>query len=362
MPKGIVTVRWDDTKGTVVQAKHPEDLQLTADEMMRIFTSHAMGEGKPGFMSMKLEAMNVASYYTGLAARGEAQYYIAIILGPDEDAGIYEELLTEVAEDLLKQLDSKTFQHELVRAYEKLSTYTKLTNEQRIALILLDPTRKLILRRLTEGCISKIELQEWLEQETGRQVTDIDILLVPLIRTNLIKKAVVEGVTGDCVFLVKDVFVTLAPPEKIMTKILQGELRGDLAKNSRNQMQEFFKEYKMTDSDASNVAEIITDIDNYDIIRELRNDVQDKEELAKHAGKSEEEVEKAIRNLKKLGVVAELTGRSERKVYLLKTDPQITLFYPEYMIDNVRAKWASGEISKEMALKYLQILKEEFLA
>jgi biotin operon repressor len=362
MPKGIVTVRWDDTQGTVVKAKHPEDLQLTADEMMRIFTSHAMGEGKPGFMSMKLEAMNVASYYTGLAARGEPQYYIAIILGADEDAGIYEELLTEAAKELLKQLNSKTFQHELVRAYEKLSTYTKLTNEQRIALILLDPTRKLIFKKLNEGCMSKIELQEWLEQETGTQVTDIDILLVPLIRTNLIKKAVVEGITGDCVFLVKDVFVTFAPPEKIMTKILQGEIRGDLAKTSRSQMLEFFKEYKMTDSDANNVAEIITDIDNYDIIRELRNDIQEKEELAKHAGKSEEEVEKAIRNLKKLGVVTELTGKSDRKEYLLKTDPQITLFYPEYMIDNVRAKWASGEISKEMALKYLQILKEEFLA
>jgi hypothetical protein len=37
------------------------------------------------------------------------------------------------------------------------------------------------------------------------------------------------------------------------------------------------------------------------------------------------------------------------------------LFYPEYMIDNIRAKWASGEVSKEMAVKYLQILKEEFL-
>lgn len=81
MPKGIVTVRWDDNQGTVLDAKYPEDLQLTADETMRIFTSHAMGEGKAGFMSMKLEAMNVASYYTRLVRKGEARSYIALILG-----------------------------------------------------------------------------------------------------------------------------------------------------------------------------------------------------------------------------------------------------------------------------------------
>jgi biotin operon repressor len=361
MPKGIVTVRWDDTKGTVVQAKHPEDLQLTADEMMRIFTSHAMGEGRAGFMSMKLEAMNIASYYTGLAARGEPQYYIAIILGPGEDAGIFEEPLTEVAKELLSQLGSKNFQDHLIKGYEKLSTYVKLTDEQRLASILLDPTRKLIFKRLTEGCLSKMELQEWLEQETGTQQTDIDLLLVSLIRTTLIKKAVVEGVTGDCIFLVRDMLVAFAPPETIMTKILRGEIKGDLAKTIRSQIVDFFKSYKISDGDAPNVAEMIADFDTYGIINQLRTSIEGKEELANHVNKSEAEVEKAVRTLKKLGVVSELTESSDRKLYFLKTDPQIMLFYPEYMIDNIRAKWASGEVSKEMAVKYLQILKEEFL-
>jgi hypothetical protein len=362
MPKGIVTVRWDDTQGTVVQAKHPEDLQLTADEMMRIFTSHAMGEGKPGFMSMKLEGMNAASYYTGLAARGEPQYYIAMILGSDEDAGIYEEPLTETAKELLKQIGLKNFQDQLVKGYEKLSTYVKLTNEQRLALILLDPTRKLIFKRLTEGCVSKMELHEWLEQETGTQISDIDLLLVPLIRTNLIKKAVVEGVTGDCIFLVRDILVTFAPPETIMTKVLRGEIKGDLSKTIRSQIVDFFKSYKISDGDDTNISEMLADFGTYGIINELRINIEGKEELATHVNKPEAEVEKAVRTLKKLGVVSELTDRSDRKVYLLKTDPQILPFFPEYMVDNIRAKWASGEISKEMAVKYLQILREEFLA
>lgn len=64
----------------------------------------------------------------------------------------------------------------------------------------------------------------------------------------------------------------------------------------------------------------------------------------------------------KLGIVSELTDSSNHRAYLLKADPQISLFFPEYMIDNIRTKWASGEISSEMAVNYLQMLKEEFLA
>jgi hypothetical protein len=362
MPKGIVTVGWDDTKGTVIRGKYPDDLQLTNDEMMRIFTSHAMGEGKPGFMSMRLEAMNVASYYTGLAARGEPQYYIAVILGVTEDAGIYEEPLTETAKELLKEVSSRNFQDHLTKAYEKLSAYTKLTDEQRLALIILDPTRKLILKKLTEGCTSKIELQEWLEQETGTRITDIDLLLVPFIRTNLIRKAVVEGITGDCVFLIRDMFITFAPPEKIMTKILKGEIKGDIAKAARSQIADFFKGYKLSEGDEASIADILADFDTYGIVSQLRNNLQNEEELAKGSNKSEAEVQKVIRTLKKLEVVGELTDSTDSKVYVLKSDPQISLFYPEYMIDNVRAKWSTGEISREMAVKYLQILREDFLA
>nr|MDO8100230.1 hypothetical protein [Candidatus Njordarchaeota archaeon] len=362
MPRGIVTVKWDDTQGTILRAKHPEDLQLTADEMMRIFTSHAMGEGKAGFMSMKLETMNVASYYTGLAARGEPQHYIALLLGSNEDAGMFEEPLTETSRDLLKSINKDNFPDLLIKSYEKLSIFTRLTGEQRLALIALDPTRRLIFKKLSEGCMSKIELQEWLEQELQTQETDIDLLLVPLIRTNLIKKAVVEGITGDCIFLVRDMLVTLAPPEAIMTKILKGEIKGEIARTSRNEILDFFKEYKVSDDATTGIAEILSDMDNYEIISRLRNNIADKEELAKQVNKPTSEVEKLIKKLAKSGIVKEITDKVSHKVYVLKADPQISLFFPEYMIDNVRAKWASGEVSKEMAIKYLQLLKEEFLA
>jgi hypothetical protein len=362
MPKGIVTVRWDDTQGTVLHAKYPDDLQLTADEMMRIFTSHAMGEGKAGFMSMKLEAMNVASYYTGLAARGEPQYYVALVLGSDEDASIFEEPLTEAAKDLLSKLKLENYTDFLTKTYTRLTEYVKLTDEQRVALIISDPVRKTIFRRLMESCTSKLELQEWLEQELGTPISDIDLLLVPLIKSGIVKKAVVEGITGDCIFLLRDVFAAFVPPETIMTKILKGEIKGSIARSSKKEITEFFRKREPSEDEPEKVAEIITDLTYYKIISQLRKSIADKEELAKQAEKPASEVGKQIKALVKLGIVGELTDSFDNNVYLLKADPQISLFFPEYMIDNVRAKWSSGEISREMAVKYLQLLKEEFLA
>lgn len=361
MPKGIIAVKWDDTKGTVLRAKHPGDLQLTPDEMMRIFTSHAMGEGKAGFMSMKLETMNVASYYTGLAARGEAQYYIALLLSAEEDAGIFEEPLTESARELVKRIAANDFQDLLMKNYELLSVYVKLSLEQRLALILLDPARKLIFKKLAEGCMAKIELQEWLEQELGTSVSDIDLLLVPLIRTNLIRKAVVEGVTGDCIFLIRDMFATFAPPETVMTRILKGEIKGNLGKSVRGEIADFFKQYKVSDDAVGEVAQILGDTNLYKLVTLLRDNLAKKEQLATAFDKSMKEVEKLIKSLMKSGIVSEVPGRGDDgNKYLLKADPQILLFFPEYMIDNIREKWTSGELSKGMAIKYLQILKEEF--
>jgi biotin operon repressor len=147
-----------------------------------------------------------------------------------------------------------------------------------------------------------------------------------------------------------------------MTKILRGEIKGDTAKNARSQIVDFFKKYKFSDGDESTVADILADFSTYGVVSQLRNNLENDEELAKQTSRSKADIEKAIKTLKKLDVIGELADRTENKVYMLKSDPQISLFYPEYMIDNVRAKWSTGEISREMAVKYLQILKEDFSA
>jgi biotin operon repressor len=168
-------------------------------------------------------------------------------------------------------------------------------------------------------------------------------------------------VTGDGVFLVRDMFATFVPPETIMTRILRGEIRGVMAQTGRSQISDFFKKRTPSDDEAIQIAEILTNIELYEVILRLRNGFLRKEELAKQLNKPAKEVDKQLKNLMKIGIVIELSSEGEDSVYMLRADPQIQVFFPEYMIDNIRAKWALGEISREMAVKHLQLLREEYL-
>ena len=80
MPKGAILVRWDDKLGIVLEARYPETLRINENQLMRIFTTHAMGGGLSGFLTMNIENLSVASYYSGLPPEGQDQYYLALIL------------------------------------------------------------------------------------------------------------------------------------------------------------------------------------------------------------------------------------------------------------------------------------------
>lgn len=66
-----------------------------------------------------------------------------------------------------------------------------------------------------------------------------------------------------------------------MTRILRGEIKGNTAKLSRNQITDFFKKREPSEDDMMKVAEILTDSSLYQMISQLRKGVLDKDELVK---------------------------------------------------------------------------------
>ena len=129
IPKGIAVIKWDDKEGVILDSKYPEDLKIEQDEIMRIYTSHAMGEGRPGLLSIKLSgADNVLSYFTGIDV--QTQYAIAILMDIDEDTNWFEDPLLEsvnniisnVGTDKFKDILSKTLDLENEALRESLET------------------------------------------------------------------------------------------------------------------------------------------------------------------------------------------------------------------------------------------------
>jgi len=360
LPQGIIVVRWDEAEGTVLEAKHPSSVEISPDEMMRIFTSHAMGEGKPGFLAMKLGDLNIASYYTGLALRGMPQYYIAILLTEGEDATIFEEPLTESSTDLLQKVGSDNFPVFLEEAYKGLTDYLTLTDEQKIALLIRDGRRSLLLQKLTAGPASKVEAKELLEQELKKEIINMDLLVEPLVKLGIVRKAIVEGIPSECLFLLKDIFAVRLPPDISVLKTLRSRMSEGLADKYESQITKFFSSYKVLEENTDTITSVLSNPVQYKLTQALRTNVYTLSELAQHVGLSEPTVKEAVKALQKQDVASEVSDRSGNRYIALKSNPTFLAFYPEYMINVMRSKWASGMLEDNIAKKHLELLKEAY--
>ena len=95
MPEGIITCRWDDRLGVVLESKYPEDITqgLVDDDLLTIFSTHAMSESA-GILSMRIKRFSIVSYYTGIPeSEEESQYFVALILSENENPNSFEESL-----------------------------------------------------------------------------------------------------------------------------------------------------------------------------------------------------------------------------------------------------------------------------
>lgn len=362
MPQGIIVVRWDEAEGTILEAKHPQTVEISSDEMMRIFTSHAMGEGKPGFLAMKIGSLNIASYYTGIALRGMPQHYVALLLAEDEDATVFEGPLTETSAELMQKVGSDNFPTFLEESYRKLIDYLTLTDEQMTALIMKDRRRSLLLRKLTAGPMSKIEAKEVLEQELQTEIVNIDLLLDPLIKMDLVKKAIVEGIPSEVLFLLEDIFAVRLPPDVNTMKALRSRIPENLATKYEQQVAKSFEKYKVLEEDPETISNFLTNPVQFKIIQALRTSVYTAGELASNLSMEQSTIENALKVLRKADIISEVSDRSGNRYMVQKANPTFLKFFPEYMVNVTRQKWASGMLEDGIAKKQLEVLKEAYYA
>jgi len=360
MPRGMIIIRWDDKFGAILEHKYPDNLEITQEQVMRIFTTHALGDAKPGFLSMKIEDLNVASYYTGVSVSTN-QYCISLILDSEEDADIYEEILSEVASDLLRKIDDPNFSQILIKEYEKISKLTKIEIEQRYAMIFSDNLRLLVLNKLTEEPITRTELLNYIEEQSNLPMLDFDILIAPLIKTGLVKSAFVEGIPDECYFLVRDIIAVRGPVENLLNAAKAGELPGGISSKYLNLVESFFKNYTPSIEDSSNISKLIINYDYYSLLKLLREKPVKHDELKEVLSLDNGELNKILDDFKKNNLI-EFISDSEGKTWvILISDIKFITFFPEYLIDVIRSKWNEGNIDQSLAIKHLNLLNEEYL-
>jgi len=367
MPYGIILTRWDDKLGCVIEGIHPKTLKISEDNILRIFTTHAMGSGEASFLTMSIENLFIASYYTGLPEEGKSQYYVALLLMEEEKGEIFEEPLQEITPLLINQVKSKNFDKFLAKQFEDVQKLTEMTEEQRIAMIYRNPRRVLILQKLGLGAIPRDDLRKWLSDQLGEEVLDLESLLSPFFKTQMIQEFAVETVDGKrikCIFLIKDAFTMRSPVEKFYKAAKDGsgiapEMKPVFEIYKEN-IDTFFKDFKFGDADSKIIAEIAADPNHYNLITILRNNYIEINQLADIYQKDLDQIAPYINDLKRYNIIDEIKDKKGSSWIFLKTDVVFPTFFPEYIVDAIRRRWMEKDIVQNIAVKHLELLKSVY--
>ncbi len=355
MPFGILIYRFDEKAGMKVIAKYPEDISVDDKTTMQIYTAHAF-EGEKGFLTISIADINIASYFTGL----DSNYYIALLLSIDEDAEEYEDILTDSVRTIMSNLEYRRYLEMLPDIYKKIITYPQMTREQHLALVFLDPVKKMILDRLIEdGSATKSELSSWLREKLAKEEMDIDSILHSMIKMGLIVETTLKELPSPLVFLVGDIFATRIPPIKIVNGAKAGNYPGYLSSEYLSDVKTFFENYSPTPEDQEIILKILTDMDAFKLIEKLREKPLKKEELDQIKDEFEN-LDAILKWLWDEKVINVLRGKAGQEVYFLRTDIVVNLVFPEYLINLILESYNNGTKSNSVLIEHLNVLKETF--
>ncbi|MBD3213348.1 MAG: hypothetical protein GF311_12130 [Candidatus Lokiarchaeota archaeon] len=373
MPKGFIITKWTEDKGLVVQIKYPENISVDLDDMMRIFYAHITGAGEAGNVFVRLEQArsNVSSHFTGMES--DNPYMINLMLELGEYPEIYgEKILEEINQeiiDYLTQIDQSTEKApELVRELMKylkdslflLERLENLSKEQKLAQIYSGEKTRTILDILQERARSKRELQGVLEQRLDRLISNLDIVLDPFVKTDMIRQDWVEGSSDILLFLKSDFAIMRVPPEKIVELAKENKPDPKVAEKYLETARKFFQDYEPNEEDNLKIASIMINPDIYDYIVLFREKPYPLKKIPKGPGESFESISALMRRLEENGIITVLEDKTGMKWVFLLTDVIAEQFYPEYLIEKIRQDFVDGTLKKDIAIKHLDILENAY--
>ncbi|MHA1672851.1 MAG: hypothetical protein ACTSYI_04430 [Promethearchaeota archaeon] len=138
-------------------------------------------------------------------------FFILLEISASSDERIYQEILENVANDLLDNYGKPHFSHVLSETYRTIKNYSEMDNYQLFFRIFDDNIRIKVLEYLRKGVISKNNLRNELKAKFGYVKLNLDLLITPFLRLGLIKIQNVAG-SEDSIFLLSDIFAYRKPP------------------------------------------------------------------------------------------------------------------------------------------------------
>jgi len=357
LPRGLVVAKWDEVEGSEVIGKYPENLVIVEEDIIRLFTSHAVGDKSEGYLYMSSESLNFSSYY---AIVDDTPYLGALVLGLGEDPGDFKDIVPNYFSKMFLAIsEGKPINEILETTYNEILATTIFSDEQKIFLVFCEPVGVQIFSLLTEEACTRSEILRRLEDRFGQagSLLNLEYYISALKGAELVKEDRITGIAEPILFLVKDAVLYRAPPTEVINQ--SEKLPIEVRNSYIDDVKKFFETYEPDEEDSAFLAMALLDNKLYEVFKSLREDWYSFENLIENLQIDEEELEEILSKLESLDVIIRLSD--EEKTYvLLKTDFKARTFQPTYMVDNITGSLIEGRIDRDIAIEHLKLLKKEF--
>jgi hypothetical protein len=346
---------------------YPRNLEVSEDDMLRVFTAHAMGKPEAGFLTMTLEGTNLAvsSFYTGIL-RGRDQFCIMLFMDLEEEPRAFEEGLTLASSEIVENIGEPEFVEYLGEVFEKLKRMVELSVEQRLAKVFVDQETRLLMHKLARGGIPAEELREWLELQTGKHYPDLGLVTLPLLRSGLVEEDWINAVSDNCVFLVSDLLGARFPPEQTLKLGKSGGLNKEQYREYEARVKSFFEGYQWTEEDTMMIGQLLLDPDIYDVTKTLRRKIAHKSELTGVVEK-EASLDNVLRRLEQVQMITKMgkdsvdVSKKDDPLIMLTADVHFESFFPEFLVLRIQERLEAKDIHPDIAKRHLELLSETYM-
>ncbi|MHA1754192.1 MAG: hypothetical protein ACTSYR_01585 [Candidatus Odinarchaeia archaeon] len=339
MVSGLFTAIYHPKKGIVVEVREPDNLIIDPLIVTKLFTEHI---NKNNFKESKIvlfrEDSTYVSYFTG-----EPDFYmISIIVTLDENWEYYFNFLDKLKSRKLAEINFKNI-------FNQISKTIKLSPEQENIMILINPIKNSIFEILHEKGITAENNLFFTLKQKGYDENDIKLAMIELEKMKYISTLVFNN--KKYILLTKDYLIYRSTPPKDIIRELTSNFPPEIAAEVLIEIYNFLNIYRENfpnKIDEKAIIDLIKDKLLYKIINILRRKIMKAEDLIEYFFNPD-----IISGLERLiggGFVYEFNFNN-KKYYILKSDPQIVIFRPYYVIKKVIQKFKDIKI-KELIKKF----------
>jgi len=372
---------------------------ITENDKYRLFYNHTTGldfkrreRMIKNFILGRLKETpyKVLSYYHHEV--DETQYLILALFALDEEIELYEGVFYLMCEKLGKIFNklaksSKTAQilreietemlNQVKFALFQIERLTNLTKIQKIALIFSSYERRLTLKLLKEGPISRVKLRSLINRV--KKNPNMDIILNPFLEMNLIRRDWARGIhskdtgkvhgEGEYIFLLKDISLIRVPPRELIAEMKKHEI----SKYYFDEINEFYSTYDPFHDlykESEKLAKIILDPDIFDLLALLNTKAYPVKKLP-NVLSNFAQLDDVLKTLQEVGIVKLISDLEGRKWICVIAEISFLSTFPEFLLPKIKdrssLRWGAidetylvSPITKEIAQIALELLESTY--